>query len=259
MPTISTDYYLRHLAQYAEDRKWLLFLNDYLKNAKHALEIPVSMNERSFAIWHREKFLKEEQGRRLLKRCNICEEQLNWYETTEPLAYYTDTKEVPQNILIVENKDTFYSIRRNLLNGKKEILGVKVGTLIYGAGKGILRSFSDFTSCCEPYMQDKDNHLYYFGDLDYEGILIYEKLAENFSDDCIIMPFFQGYHVMLRLSESIGIDGLPLMKEGQNRHIGTVFYQYFSEEIIRKIQSLLEQGHYIPQEILCGEDFIDAI
>ena len=31
---------------------------------------------------------------------------LNLYETSEPLAYYTDTKEIPQNILLVENKDT---------------------------------------------------------------------------------------------------------------------------------------------------------
>ena len=83
---------------------------------------------------------------------------------------YTHTREVPQNLLLLENKDTFYSMRRHLLEGKDTILGMKIGTLIYGAGKGILKSFQDFSICAEPYMQNRQNQIYYFGDLDYEGI-----------------------------------------------------------------------------------------
>lgn len=118
VPAIATGYYMKHLQQYREDREWLMLLDQYLREHKCLLELPMSLNERSYDIWHREKFLKEEQGRKILKRCGIPLEMLNLYETSEPLAYYTDTKEIPQNILLVENKDTFYSIRRNLLAGK---------------------------------------------------------------------------------------------------------------------------------------------
>ena len=66
-------------------------------------------------------------------------------------------------------------MRNYLLNGHTEIFGAEIGTLIYGAGKGIIRSFQDFDLCAEPYMKHPKNTIYYFGDLDYEGIGIYES------------------------------------------------------------------------------------
>ncbi len=186
-PAISNDYYLSHLAQYEQDRSWVLMLDSFLKSHREALNTPVSLNERSFQIWQREKFLQKEQGRKILKRCGMELSDFNLYETTEPLAYYVQNRETPQNILILENKDTFYSMRKHLLSGEQTILGLKVGTLIYGAGKGIHRSFQDFAFCVEPYMQEENNQIYYFGDLDYEGIGIYEKLAQLFAK--YIPPF----------------------------------------------------------------------
>ena len=66
--------------------------------------------------------------------------------------------------------------------GEDAVMGIEIGTLIYGAGKGILRSFLDFDLCAEPYMKDCKNRIYYFGDLDYEGIGIYESLAQMAAD-----------------------------------------------------------------------------
>ena len=54
---ISVDYYLAHLDMYEKDRIWVLMLNEYLKKHTDALLTPESLNERSFEIWHREKFL----------------------------------------------------------------------------------------------------------------------------------------------------------------------------------------------------------
>ena len=59
------------------------------------------------------------------------------------------------------------------------ICGEQIGTLIYGAGKGILAAFSDFDSSGEPYMTAQGNTVLYFGDLDYEGIGIYENFASE--------------------------------------------------------------------------------
>ena len=81
---ISVDYYLAHPDMYEKDRNWVLMLNQYMKKHTDALLTPESLNERSFEIWHREKFLDREQGK---------------------------------NILILENKDPFFSMRNYLLNG----------------------------------------------------------------------------------------------------------------------------------------------
>ena len=161
---ISVDYYLAHPDMYEKDRNWVLMLNQYLKKHTDALLTPESLNERSFEIWHREKFLDREQGK---------------------------------NILILENKDPFFSMRNYLLNGHTEIFGAEIGTLIYGAGKGIIRSFQDFDLCAEPYLKHPENTIYYFGDLDYEGIGIYENLAEKFRSRWKIIPFVPAYQAML--------------------------------------------------------------
>lgn len=261
VPLISTEYYLGHIKQYKEDRIWVQLLNQYLKTNREKLQISKSINERSFEIWHREKFLKEEQGKKILKRCGLTLQDLNLYETTEPMAYYSYTKEVPQKMLILENKDTFYSMRKLLLDGNKDIFGINIGTLIYGSGKGIFRSFSDFFFCCEPYMREQGNRLYYLGDLDYEGILIYENFVEREyfmyqkEGKIEVQPFVLGYIKMLEKAKKIGISQMPEMKQGQNQKIGTTFFSYFPKDIAEEIKNLLKIGKYIPQEILSTEDF----
>jgi hypothetical protein len=238
------------LKQYGEDRVWLLLLNDYLKYHRDELNIPKSINERSFEICDREKFLKEEQGKKILKRCGISLDVLNFYETTEPMAYYSHTRKTPQNMLIIENKDTFYSMRMHLLQGKDEILDTQIGTLIYGAGKGIYRSFQDFSLCAEPYMRDKGNTIYYFGDMDYEGIAIYENLASLYEEECPIKPFIPGYMKMIEKVRNLGIERLPDMKTGQNKNIDVQFWNYFERESQHVMLQILLDGKYIPQEIL---------
>ena len=252
-PLISVDYYRAHLDIYEKDRQWVLLLNDFLKNKKESLNYPESLNERSFEIWRREKFLSKEQGKKILKRCGLNEEFLNVYRTTEPLAYYSHTRVVPQNLLILENKDTFYSMRRHLLEGNDKILGVTVGTLVYGAGKGILRSFQDFDFCVEPYMKAGENRIYYFGDLDYEGIGIYESLAELFVERWEIVPFLPAYEAMMEKAASMDKmqwDRLPDTKTGQNRNNRGLFFSYFDKQQTEKMKDILEKDKYIPQEIL---------
>ena len=250
---ISVDYYLAHLDIYEEDRPWVLLLNEYLKNHQDVMLTPESVNERSFEIWNREKFLDRGPGRKILKRCGMEIESLNIYRTTEPLAYYTHTRTIPQNLLILENKDPFFSMRNYLLNGHTGIFNIEVGTLIYGAGKGIIRSFQDFDLCAEPYMKHPGNTIYYFGDLDYEGIGIYENLAEKFLDRWEIKPFVPAYKAMLEKAGSVTI--LPKTKEQQNRNISTRFFSCFDDSIVEKMKDILEKDRYIPQEILNIGDF----
>lgn len=62
-PEVSIDYYLAHLDVYEQDRKWVLLLNEFLKQQKDQLLYEKSVNERSFEIWKREKFLTKERGK----------------------------------------------------------------------------------------------------------------------------------------------------------------------------------------------------
>lgn len=251
-PMISVDYYLSHLECYAKDREFVLKLDQYLRTGQDMLSYPESVNERSFEIWNREKFLAE-QGKAVLKRCGLNTCDLNIYGTSEPLAYYSHTRKTPQNLLILENKDTFYSMRRHLLEGKGRIFGEDISTLIYGGGKRIFRSFEDFNFCVEPYMTECGNSIYYFGDLDYEGIGIYENFAQLFRGRWEIQPFLPAYLMMFRKAGRAG--NLPKTKEKQNRNISGCFFSYFSEEQNRKMKEILEKEEYIPQEILNICDF----
>ena len=260
VPSISTDYYRAHIDQYIQDRQWVLLLNDYIKNNDFMTRM--SENERSFDIWHREKFLKQEQGKKILKRCGLETAFFNYYRTTEPIAYYTATRQTPQNLLVLENKDTFYSMRKCLMHGGNmhTICGTPIGTLIYGAGKGIIAAFADLDTSGEPYMLAPENRILYFGDLDYEGIRIYEKFAEKFAAaygaQYDIRLFQCAYERMLTKADRIGIEDLPRTKEGQNRNIGSLFLGWFSQLQQTRIKAILEQDRYIPQEILNIQDMV---
>ena len=118
---------------------------------------------------------RREGGLELCKRVAITSGNAGFYETSEPLSYYSCSKQTPQNILIVENKDTFFDIRRYMNAGNARIMGREFGTVIYGAGKGIWKTFEDYVNGAERYFLGK-NALFYFGDLDFEGILIFEHL-----------------------------------------------------------------------------------
>lgn len=254
-PAIQTDYYLNHLDVYQKEQKWVRLLSRYFKKQGHDSPEPVSLNERSFQIWGREKFLQREQGKKILAHCGISVGQLFVYETTEPLAYYSADRQIPQTVLIVENKDTFYSMRRSLFTGLKKIFSEEIGTVIYGAGKGILRSFSDFGFCAEPHIRAPENRILYFGDLDYEGICIYERLHALFCSEHEIVPFAGAYEAMLAKTKEYGMDFLPEASENQNQNLSGQFFRYFPKKSTEAMETVLRAGKYIPQEILNIRDW----
>lgn len=251
-PLISTKYYNSHLDKYVLEREYVLLLSKFLYKNINLLNTDISYNERSFQIWKEEKFLSN-RGKIILEHCKISIDFLHVYDTVEPFAYFSIKKTIPQNLLILENKDPFYSMRKALQLGTKYILGEDIGTLIYGAGKRVNKSLTDFSISAEDYMKHSDNSFWYFGDLDYEGIKIYESLAESF-DFAEIVPFRKGYHRMLAKAEQ-GDFHLPRTKEKQNRNIAGRFFSYFDAETVSTMQGILESDRYIPQEILNIADY----
>lgn len=254
-PLLNTEYYQKNPEKYKEDKRQIRLLSQYLTKDKDLRTSPATINERSFEIFHREKFLDREKGRSLLSRLKFPEEKLNFYETSEPMSYYSHSKITPQNFLIIENKDTFYSMRKHLIHQQDTLLGLKVGTLIYGGGKSIYKSFADFVNYVEPYFKHSENKIYYFGDLDYEGILIFEHLQKEYANQVEICLFTKAYEKMLEKAEHIGYEELPETKEGQNKNAGDSFFQSFSQVAQKKMRNILENGKYIPQEILNERDY----
>ena len=250
-PMIHVDYYLRHPEMYVQDRSYVRRLSSYLQ--KRTTVYPVSRNERSFEIWGEEKFLSCGAGRTVLSRCGMDESDLDVYFTAEPFAYYAAGREVPQKLLILENKDPFFGMRRYLLEGNEEILGEKISTLIYGAGKRVVSSFREFEISAEPYMRQDGNTFLYFGDLDYEGIGIYESLAEVFHGRRKVIPFTAAYLAML--SKGLQAETLPATREHQNRNLSGLFFACFDGDTVQRMKNVLESGRYIPQEILNTGDY----
>lgn len=258
-PSLNTEYYRSHPERYEEDAEQVRLLSDYLECNSSLLSVKETMNERSFEIFRKEKFFQKEGGVKFCERLGIDRNKLNYYDTSEPLSYYSHSKEFPQNIIIIENKDTFYDMRRYLRNTGADILGVKFNTLIYGAGKGIWNSFADYVAGAEEYFK-AGNELLYFGDIDYEGIIIYEHLVKKkwecaSGESVDIKPFVTAYECMLDKAENMGFHNMPRTKEKQNTNIGNIFLDFFSDDRKRQLLELLNEGRYIPQEILNEHDW----
>lgn len=117
---IRSEVYSKSPQAYSEDQSYILALDVFLKDPhqRESLGEFISVNERSFQIFRDEKFLFSDRGRIFLKRIGRTLTELSCYMTTEPF-FFIDyrSKQVAENhpnkaytALIVENKDTFYSI-----------------------------------------------------------------------------------------------------------------------------------------------------
>lgn len=260
-PNINPEYYLSYPEVYEYERDFVIALSDYFTRNKADLNVMISENERSYAIWHLEKFLSgkthnvnghDVSAALLLKHCGLKKEDLKVYHTMEPLAYYSYSKETLQNILILENLDPFYSIRMKMMSGENNILGTDFSTLIYGSGKKVSSVFSGFELFAEDYLKDKRNNFFYFGDLDYEGIIIFESLQERMKGIINIEPFKAAYEELIKDYDKVL---LPQTKDLQNKNIGNEFWKYFDFDQKNRMLDVLESGRYIPQEKLSILDY----
>jgi hypothetical protein len=250
LPPLQIGYYMKHLAQYEKDRKYILALNDFLARPETLalLEVQVSLNERSFQIFNDEKFLQENKGR-LLKHLGLSQDVLNVYETVEPLIFHTFSRQHKQNILIIENLDTYITALRFLqLYDQPLFLGLDIQTIIYGAGRRIERSFYDLDLFADASLKNKSNQFFYWGDLDWEGLRIYQEFLEKHGSKRNILPFQPGYLAMMEKAKTLKT--LPQMKKMQRVDDVSSFMRYFDPHFQSQVLDFLNQDLYIPQEII---------
>lgn len=262
-------YYAKHPDRYAKDRDYVLLLSEYLKRRPVFSGETVSMNERAEEIFGYEKFFDRGDENRggsstgfdILRRLghpnrNEAAALLHFHFTAEPFAYAVISRETPQNLLILENKDPFCGMRAHLLDPKADgaICGLPVSTLIFGGGASKEPAFRDFDLNAEPYMKAPGNTYYYAGDLDYAGIRIYGSFRDN-ARALSIRPCLPVYRAMIRKAEG---RRLCPAKAGQRPFSGgeeEEFFSWFSQKERDTILSILRAGNYIPQEILSITDY----
>lgn len=221
-------------------------LADFIKSKRSIT--PLSINERSFQIFGDEKFLNSAEGKSLLNKNHITLHMLNVYKTPEPFIYYINPYTNCNNALIIENKDTWYTMKR-ILKNDGFICGIPIKALIYGEGRKIQNSFA--------YMEEDDTAdihdiltFYYFGDIDASGIDIFYKL-KNLYKSYYICPFEPGYEYLYKNKH------LKRKKEMKNNTripcYEIIPFEFLGHEARVELLDLCNQDYILPQEILNHE------
>ena len=140
--------------------------------------------------------------------------------------------------LIVENKSTFQGL-------VPELPGMAFSSLILGYGRKIVGNLG-MLSLQYP-VQSAEHELYYFGDLDLEGILIWYDLHLKFGVE-LALPFYQA---CLEKPPARGKQNHRLNEEALR-----AFTRCFNKEESNQIITMLGDGCYIPQETLKSEELV---
>ncbi len=254
---LNIEGYLACPEKYVNHQPWLSILDSFLKTNRQCLDIPLSVNERSFQIFQMEKALKTDRELSAILSFNPgIKELLNTYNTPEPFHIHRITShQTVKNCLIIENKDTWYTLRNRLSPSHNRIAGISFDSLIYGEGKKISRKVDSLTDFDSSFFTGEKRNYYYFGDLDYEGISILHDLVQA-NPTLNIQVMKSLYMDMLKASVQIQ---LPRSKEKQKKRAAEWFLSFFEPEQQKIILRILENGTYIPQEILNNEYFMEKI
>lgn len=165
-------------------------INSISKFISKPIEGVLTINERSYQIFQNEKLLKERED--IIKKLGLTLQDLKCYETYEPFFYYENKEFSKGKILIIENKDTFWTIQNVVKTTKYK----NIYLVIYGEGKKILKSFEFINN-----FKLENNIIEYFGDIDYEGINIYEQLKSKYSQ-YNIKAYKTGYQKILDIEKN---------------------------------------------------------
>lgn len=204
----------------------------------------MSINERSFQIFGDEKFLASDEGRTLLRKNGLSQGFLKVYPTPEPFIFYCVAND-SKNVLIIENKDTWYTMRRILKEGGN-ILGMDIGVLIYGEGRKIQSSLA-YAKEADVREKFEGKNFYYFGDIDSSGLDILSKLKEKYPE-FFIKPFEPGYRFLFRQRGKKRAKTVKPILFPRERMIGLL--PFFSTEENEEIFRLCNGNFIIPQEAL---------
>lgn len=223
--------------EWEKDLHYIKIIDDYLKENDLPSDYGTS-SERSFDIIGDEKWIDEGYGKKILQRIKLWD-KFKIITNPDPLMFAINPSKLnkPSHLhLVVENKTTFY----NLMHSTNES---EFTSLIYGAGWRITANIHRLN--IQLGLKNDLHKIYYFGDIDAEGISIWYSIYKKHNIELAI-PF---YKALLKKNYSIGKENQQINKEAIEK-----FKEYFFEKDIFQINKLFENGGYLPQEALGKEE-----
>ncbi|NLW91355.1 MAG: DUF2399 domain-containing protein [Syntrophomonadaceae bacterium] len=233
-------YYRLGSAEWEHDLPYLLKIDQYLhKDGLPAEEAAVP--ERSYQLVGDEKWIDEKGGKKLLDRTGLWP-LLKIISLPDPLMLGINPRSMSEDRhlhLAVENKTTFHALLDHLPD--TEFL-----SLIYGAGWKISAGIIMLDK--QLGLTPRNSTIYYFGDLDYEGISIWHALNSRRPS----LPAVPFYSALLTKPVARG-------KETQicNEEAVEDFLSHFMAVEQEKILDILGTGRYYPQEGLNSSELGD--
>lgn len=250
-PDLNISGYLQKPEVYQKHQQIVEGLSHYLWYSKELLVQPMSRKERSFSIWSQEKLIDKHFSlvRDVLRFNGLGEDYLNYYDTPEPFFEYVHSRRNQMVVLILENKDTWFTFRKLMQDtGKNVFAGTEVDVLIYGEGNKISKkgALEQYDAGMLRGKAEQGGHFLYFGDLDREGIRLFYRVRKA-NPHLDIQPFARLYHLMLELAE-----GVDLPKSPDRRGITAPVAEFASllAADAELLTTILEKGTFIPQEIV---------
>lgn len=234
---ISGLYYLKNLREFQREKSKIEKISQFLESVT-CDEPYLSANERSFELFHDEKYLNEQSGKNLLSNLCLTLDDLYCFETFEPFIHIGQATKENENILIVENLDTFYSLMKLYLEGMRSWNGIEFSMIIYGEGNKITKSFAHLDELGVP----EATKIYYFGDFDREGINIYYRIANRSNRPVKAMNMFYKKMYKRRSNKK------SVKKQYLNERALVHFFEENAFEEENEMKDYLIQGQYIPQE-----------
>ena len=246
-PSISIDYYASNPDRYKRDRPYIQRINELICSKDCVL---LTANERSYLIFGDEKAITAPKeaavdGNIILKNLKLELIDIRAKKVFEPFFFYEkDFSSLkgtcPRTILIVENKDTFWTLQDAIIS--EELDGIHL--IIYGEGNAILKKF-EYIEIIEGVHED---NYYYFGDIDKEGISIFNRLRARYPDYDIkvAVPFYD--YILQKAGPE---NAQPLRKKRNMKSFSlSPFIDFFEESSKDAIRTIVQREKYLPQEIL---------
>ena len=243
-PRLSANgYLLRNRMQVVNNRAFLCRLTEWLTNQKG--NDMMSRRERSFAIFGEEKEL--DNHLRLLEAIGITGDMLRYYETPEQcFSDYIPVRKSTMTLLICENKDIWFNIRRLMYESQANTLfDTQIDGVIFGQGNDI--TGKDKFRSYAAYLGADTIRFLYCGDIDRAGFDIFLRLCKA-AEELHIELFLPAYKKMLELSRNIQ---LPYSEDKRCiiPEMSGILLKFLVDEQ-EQITHIVQNNKRLPQEIL---------
>ena len=246
MKLVRNGYLMRHQAAFERYGPALEALSQALFDPQRFIP-PVSRKERSWALFGDEKLLDDPDFSTLLARLELDQTTLGFYDTpSECFPDYIPRRREQMTLLILENKDIWFNLRRQMFEkGRCTLFGVRLDGVIYGQGNritasGALEAYTKFLNAASV-------HYLYWGDIDREGLNIYLRL-KNACPDLALSLFVPGYQAMLRRMEVSRAPQSADLRERTGDY--TPIYASFPAEDAGRLAQAMAENRHLPQELI---------